>query len=88
VSTGVNLYQPAEKDPYASLRSIVSLQRTRVSTPPLVDFSRASPLSLFEQAARRVLSSLLEGMPALGIDLFFKSVVHWALFNQSDYVRR
>jgi len=32
-------------------RSIVSLQRTG-STPPLVDFSRASPLDLFEQPAR------------------------------------
>src|SRR3989337_1239740 len=32
-------------------RSIASLQRT-VSTPPLVDFSRASPLDLFEQPAR------------------------------------
>ena len=32
-------------------RSTVSLQRT-VSTPPLVDFSRASPLDLFEQPAR------------------------------------
>jgi hypothetical protein len=33
------------------LRSIASLQRT-ASTPPLVDFSRASPLDLFEQPAR------------------------------------
>src|SRR5688572_1306175 len=32
-------------------RSIASLQRT-VSTPPLVDFSRASPLDLFQQPAR------------------------------------
>ena len=32
-------------------RSIASLQRTR-STPPLVEFSRASPLDLFEQPAR------------------------------------
>jgi hypothetical protein len=32
-------------------RSIASLQRT-VSTPPLVDFSRASPLDLFEQPER------------------------------------
>src|SRR5688572_31100089 len=32
-------------------RSIASLQRT-VSTPPLVDFSRASHLDLFEQPAR------------------------------------
>jgi hypothetical protein len=31
-------------------RSIASLQRT-VSTPPLVDFSRASHLDLFEQPA-------------------------------------
>jgi hypothetical protein len=31
--------------------SIVSLQRT-VSTSPLVDFSRALPLDLFEQPAR------------------------------------
>jgi hypothetical protein len=31
-------------------RSIASLRRT-VSTPPLVDFSRASPLDLFEQPA-------------------------------------
>jgi hypothetical protein len=46
-----SLEQSAEKDPYVSLRSIASLQRT-VSTPPLVDFSRASPLDLFEQPAR------------------------------------
>jgi hypothetical protein len=39
------------------LRSIVSLQRT-VSTPSLVDFSRASPLDLFEQPAERLFSSL------------------------------
>jgi hypothetical protein len=32
-------------------RSIASLQRT-VSTSPLVDFSRASHLDLFEQPAR------------------------------------
>jgi hypothetical protein len=32
-------------------RSIAALQRA-VSTPPLVDFSRASPLDLFEQPAR------------------------------------
>jgi hypothetical protein len=32
-------------------RSIASLRRT-VSTPPLVDFSRASPLDFFEQPAR------------------------------------
>jgi hypothetical protein len=32
------------------LRSIASLQRTE-STPPLVDFSRALPLDLFEQLA-------------------------------------
>jgi hypothetical protein len=32
-------------------RSIASLQRT-VSTPPLVDFSRALHLDLFEQPAR------------------------------------
>jgi hypothetical protein len=32
-------------------RSIASLRRT-VSTPPLVDFSRASSLDLFEQPAR------------------------------------
>ena len=43
--------QAAEKDPYASLRSIASLRRT-VSTPPLVDFSRVLPLDLFEQPAR------------------------------------
>jgi NADPH2:quinone reductase len=35
------------------LRSIASLQRT-ASTPPLVDFSRASPLDLFEQPAERL----------------------------------
>jgi hypothetical protein len=34
-------------------RSIVSLRRT-VSTPPLVDFSRASRLDLFEQPATTV----------------------------------
>jgi hypothetical protein len=45
------LGQPAEKDPYASFRSIASLQRT-LSTLPLVDFSRASRLDLFEQPAR------------------------------------
>jgi hypothetical protein len=39
------------------LRSITSLQRT-VSTPPLVDFSRASPLDLFEQPAKRLFSSV------------------------------
>jgi hypothetical protein len=33
-------------------RSIASLQRT-VSTPPLVDFSRALHLDLFEQPAVR-----------------------------------
>jgi hypothetical protein len=33
------------------LRSISSLQRTGQCTPPLVDLSRASPLSLFEQPA-------------------------------------
>jgi hypothetical protein len=32
-------------------RSIASLRRT-VSTPPLVDWSRVSPLDLFEQPAR------------------------------------
>jgi hypothetical protein len=32
-------------------RSIASLRRT-VSTAPLVDFSRALPLDLFEQPAR------------------------------------
>jgi hypothetical protein len=51
-----SLEQSAEKDPYASLRSIASLQRT-VSTPPLVDFSRASPLDLFEQPARGFFSA-------------------------------
>jgi hypothetical protein len=39
-------------------RSIASLQRT-VSTPPFVDFSRASPLDLFEQPARGFFSTLL-----------------------------
>jgi hypothetical protein len=39
------------------LRSIASLQRT-VSTPPLVDFARASPLDLFEQPARGFFSNL------------------------------
>src|SRR5688572_31406045 len=38
---------------------IASLQRT-VSTPPLVDFSRASPLDLFEQPARGFFSNLLK----------------------------
>jgi hypothetical protein len=37
---------------------IASLQRT-VSTPPLVDFSHASPLDLFEQPASNFLSNLL-----------------------------
>ena len=37
-------------------RSIASLQRT-VSTPPLVDFSRASHLDLFEQPARGFFSA-------------------------------
>jgi hypothetical protein len=37
-------------------RSIASLQRT-VSTPPLVDFSRASHLDLFEQPARAFFGS-------------------------------
>ena len=40
-------------------RSIDSLQRT-VSTPPLVDFSRASHLDLFEQPAIRFFIDLLE----------------------------
>ena len=40
-------------------RSIASLQRN-VSTPPLVDFSRASHLDLFEQPARGFFSTLLE----------------------------
>jgi len=39
-------------------RSIASLQRT-VSTPPLVDFSPASHLDLFEQPAIRVFINLL-----------------------------
>src|SRR5918995_7283605 len=39
-------------------RSIASLQRT-VSTLPLVDFSRASHLDLFEQPARGFFSTLL-----------------------------
>jgi hypothetical protein len=39
-------------------RSIVSLRRT-ASTPPLVDFSRASPLDLFQQPARGFFSTLL-----------------------------
>jgi hypothetical protein len=52
-SSPVNSEQAAEKDPYASLRSIVSLQRT-VSTPPLAGFSRASPLNLFAQPAKRL----------------------------------
>jgi hypothetical protein len=38
-------------------RSIASLQRT-VSTPPLVDFSRASHLDLFEQPAKGFFSAL------------------------------
>jgi hypothetical protein len=41
------------------LRSIASLQRT-VSTPQLVDFSRASLLDLFEQPATRVFNKLLD----------------------------
>ena len=52
-----NFWQAAEKDPYASFRSIDSLQRTG-STPSLIDFSRASHLNLFEQPATRVFSSL------------------------------
>jgi hypothetical protein len=40
-------------------RSIASLQRT-VSTLPLVDFSRASHLDLFEQPARGFFSTLLD----------------------------
>jgi hypothetical protein len=52
--------QAAEKTSYASLRSIASLQRTgqarlRLASPERsrwIDFSRASPLSLFEQPAR------------------------------------
>ena len=40
-------------------RSIASLQRT-VSTPPLVDISRASHLDLFEQPARGFFSTLLD----------------------------
>jgi hypothetical protein len=55
-----SLEQTAEKDPYASLRSIASLQRT-ASTPPLVDFSRASPLDLFEQPARGFFSASCQG---------------------------
>jgi hypothetical protein len=51
-----SLEQPAEKDPYASLRSIAALQPT-ASTPPLVDLSRASPLDLFEQPARGFFSA-------------------------------
>ena len=46
--------QAAKKDSYASLRSIASLQTYPMPTPTLVDFSRASPLSLFEQPAIRV----------------------------------
>ena len=40
-------------------RLIALLQRT-VSTPPLVDFSRASPLDLFEQPVRGFFSTLLD----------------------------
>jgi hypothetical protein len=40
-------------------RSIASLQRT-VSTSPLVDFSRALHLNLFEQPARDFFGTLLE----------------------------
>jgi hypothetical protein len=42
-----------EKGPPASLRSIASLQRIK-NTPPLVDFSRASHLDLFEQHGIRI----------------------------------
>jgi hypothetical protein len=45
-------------------RSIASLRRT-VSTPPFVDFSRASPLDLFEQPARGFFQTLLEHMGAI-----------------------
>ena len=43
-------------------RSIASLQRT-VSTPPLVDFSRASHLDLFEQPANRVFQRTVRLIP-------------------------
>jgi len=47
-----NVWQAAEKDPYASLRCIDSLQRTG-STPSLIEFSRASHLNLFERPATK-----------------------------------
>jgi hypothetical protein len=42
----------AEKDPYASLLLNHLASTYCRCTPPLVDFSRASPLDLFEQPAR------------------------------------
>jgi hypothetical protein len=47
-------WQAAEKDSYASLRFKRLAPTYSPCTPPLVDFSRASPLSLFEQPARRI----------------------------------
>src|SRR5262249_49969242 len=43
--------QAGEKGSSASLRSIVSPQRTAKSTPPLADFSRASQLKPFDEPA-------------------------------------
>jgi hypothetical protein len=47
----MEIRQAAEKDPYASLRSNRLASTYCESTPQLVDFSRASPLNLFEQPA-------------------------------------
>jgi hypothetical protein len=53
------LQQAAEKASYASLRSIGLTATYWLSTPLLVDFSRASPLSLFEQLQTQYLSNPL-----------------------------
>jgi hypothetical protein len=52
----VRLSRLLKKTHMLRCRSIASLRRT-VSTPPLVDFSRASHLDLFEQPARGFLSA-------------------------------
>jgi hypothetical protein len=49
--------QTTEKDSYASLRSIASLQRTEKSTPPLVGFSARLASELFEQSASRLIET-------------------------------
>jgi hypothetical protein len=48
--------QAAEKDPYVSLVNPLASAYCRCA-PPLVDFSRASPLDLFEQPARGFFSA-------------------------------